>query len=213
MTWLEKLVLVWIDPRKTGRISLVWSILIDFAFIITKLGDGIYHRKAWPIAVGVYYFALFVIRVILFKALSLKSSRMTEQKTVKKVAVLILVLNIILVGMIVQMITSRVIIEYRMWIAVVEGLYLVYRISIAVVNAIKYSRHDRGIILTTVKYLNLIAAMVAVLMTQTTILMSLGEHDLNLMRILNGISGGIVALVVVGLSVKLLRKNAAMATT
>lgn len=194
------------EKRLTNPVTLMTSIIFDLSFVIFKTSDGILHHRAWPIAVGIYYLMLFIMRMILLAGLHKRAKISDEQKTARRIGISLLILNLILVGMMVEMLTTNAVTKYGLIVAVVDALYLIYRIIVTTKNAVHYKKSESPF-MTTITYVSFVASMVAILMTQTSLLEAFGETDLTLMRILNATTSVFVATTILGLSIGLLKRS------
>ena len=193
------------DVKFKTLINLCISVIINFGFIFIKLINGITNKSVWFISLALYYFLLTLIKIILLNNLR-KYDEKKENKIYRNVGYFIMALNIALVIMIIQMIRTNVAIIPKGYIIYLTALYSFYLIISAIINVIKY-RKFKSPILSSVKVINLLTSSVSILMLQTTMIATFGENELEFMRLMNSITGGIISVLTLSLSTYMIIKG------
>lgn len=193
------------DKRLSSMIALYCSGAINVFFIVTQYWNGFAHQVIWSITLATYYLLLVIMKVLLLKGLKTKTIPTKERRTARSTGILTLILNVLLSIMIAQMITDTTVSKQSLVLMIANATYTFYRIISAVINAAK-TRKQNSPVLSAMKHINLIAAMVAVIMLQTTMITSL-SGEVEFMQRMNGIVGLVISVVSVALSVRLIYKN------
>lgn len=193
------------DKRLSSTIALCCSGAFNVFFIVTQYWNGFAHQVIWSITLATYYLLLVVMKALLLKGLQSKPASAKERQTARSTGILTLILNILLTIMIVQMNTGTTASKQGLVLMLANATYTFYRIISAIVNAVR-SRKQKSPVLSAVRHINLIAAMVAVIMLQATMITSL-SGEVEFMQRMNGIVGLVVSIITIVLSIGLIRKN------
>ena len=194
------------DIKLKHEVDLSISTIINFAFNIFRLGDGLMRGAVWEISLAVYYLFLVVVKTTLLWNFRY-FDKDGEQKIYRRSGLLLLGLGLLLIGMIIQMVIRPTGKSYDgNFMIYLVATYSFYLIISAVVGMIKY-RKNKSPTLKVVKCVNLITASVSLLMLQTTMLATFGETEVDLWVRMNGATGAVVAVLVIVVAVNLLRRG------
>lgn len=193
------------DLRFRNLINLCVSMAINFSFIFIKFVDGINNKSMWFISLSIYYFLLTIIKLFLLNNL-IKNGDKKEYIVYRNIGYFIMILNIALVIVIIQMVRVNVAIIPDRYIIYLTALYSFYLIISAIVNLIKYRKYNSPI-LSSVKVINLLTASVSILMLQTTLIATFGDGNFQYMKLMNTITGTIISLITVGVSLYMILKG------
>ena len=126
-----------------------------------------------------------------------------EATTARAVGIVLLVLNLVLIGMFVQMVVRNNAPKYVELVLAAIVVFAFYRIITVAVSMVRF-RDLRRPSWLAIKAINLVAGLVALLMVQRTLIaMIIGESELA--RILNSAGGLIVFSVVLWIAIWLIR--------
>lgn len=193
------------DTKLKHEVNLGISTIINFAFNIFRLGDGLMRGAVWEISLACYYLFLVIVKTTLlwnFRYFDQEG----EQKIYRRSGLLLLGLAMLLIGMIIQMAVRPTGRNYNgNYMIYLVAAYSFYLIISAVVGMVKY-RKSSSATLKVVKSVNLITASVSLLMLQTTMLATFGGDRLMIAR-MDGLTGAGVVILMVVIAVKLLRRD------
>lgn len=191
------------DPDFRLRVVLVSSIAVNVWFVATEIVNGVLQGSLWAISLGTYYALLIGTKTYLLVRGRNIYSRKKQILTAKVTGIILLVLNLALIVMFVQMVTENAAPPYGSYFVTAIALYTIYRVISAVVSAVRFRKYDKPV-WSAIKVMNLVASLVALLMMQRVIIVSLvGETELA--RILNSAGGIAIFATVLWLAVSLIR--------
>ena len=181
------------------RVNLILATIMNFIFIFLKLHDGIKYHSNWFISFAIYYIALTITRIYLLTKYNKKWKRKEEYKVYKRTGYIMMILNLILTGMIIQMIRKNVATLYPGHVIYLSALYTFYFVTVSTIGIIKY-RKNTSPILTSIKNIDFFASLVSILILQTTMIATFDSDNLSYMKLMNTITGTIVIILVLLIS-------------
>lgn len=191
------------------ELSLYGSLFINFLYIAIKLFSGIYYRSVWFISLAVYYILLAIMRFILLH--KNKNSLMTMEIEIKRYrlcGIMLLIMNQALTGIVIFMVHQNKGFDYPGLLIYAMAMYSFYSMITAVINLVKFRKHGSPL-LSAAKVINLVAAMVSILSLQTAMLAQFGgDADFAFRRLMTGLTGGAVCVIVISMAVFMLWKSA-----
>lgn len=173
------------------KISMFCSFIFNLIFGIFELGIGIYYMSWWFITFSIYYLLLCFIRVSLVKNIN---NHEKEYKKLKHTGIILLLLNLILIGIIVLIITQEKIVNYNGILIYFVAMYDFYLIISAFINVFKY-RKKHSPILTSSKCINLTVAMISLVSLEVAMVYQFGDNDSNFKLIMTSIMGFVICLI------------------
>lgn len=194
------------DADYRSKVSLYSGLVVNSLFGMFKCVTGCYYRSPWFIAIGIYYIVLGMIRFVL-----LHNVRRTEQEAhlelrkrkewlgYRSCGIMMLLMDITMVGMIIQMVWQDKSNFYIEWTVYLSAIYTFYYFTTALISMIKFFRWKNALV-SAAKNVSLAGAAMSVLMLQTTMLTSFGD-GIESNRLMNGITGTVVSLFCVGLAI------------
>lgn len=191
------------DAIFRARVSLYFGLIINVAYIGIKLVSGIYYRSVWLVALAVYYILLAIMRFFLVEydvRHSFGEKIATELKRYRLIGIMLLVMNIALAGIVLLVVWRNQGFEYPGLLIYAMAIYSFYTTAVAVINVVKYRRHGSPAV-SAAKALNLVAAAVSMLSLTTAMLSEFGEDDREFRRLMTGLVGGGVCVLVLGMAV------------
>ena len=186
-------------------INLCFSAVINFSFIFIKFTDGLLNRSIWFVSFSLYYFLLTIVRIILLNNIR-KFNKKKEYMIYRNVGYFIMILNVALVIMIIQMVNDNVAVVYEGYIIYLTAFYTFYLIISAIINVFAYKKYNSPI-LSSVKVINLLTASVSILMLQTTMIATFGDNELEFMRLMNSVTGGVISVITLSISIYMIIKG------
>ena len=197
-----------------AEVALYIGLSVNLFFACYKGSTGAATRSPWLFSIGMYYFFLAVIRFIVMlnvrKRNHLESSysdrKLHEYKIYRLCGALAMILNLAVGGMAVQMIWENKAVEYSQTAVIITAAYTFYCFISSVANVISFRKRDNAI-LEAAKNLNLIGAAVSMYSLQTSMIHVFGSDDDHFHRMMNGITGGIVLVIVLGIASMMIIKG------
>lgn len=186
------------DIRFKNLINLCLSSIVNFSFIFIKFVDGINNKSIWFISLSIYYFLLTLIKLFLLNNLR-KYNNKKEYIVYRNIGYFIMILNIALVVMIFQMVSSNVAIIPKRYMIYLTATYTFYLIISAIINLFVYRKY-KSPLLSSIKVINLLTASVSVLMLQTTMIATFGGDNFAFMKLMNTITGTVISIIALGIS-------------
>lgn len=194
------------DIKLKHQVDLGISTVINFAFNIFRLGDGLMRGAVWEISLAIYYLFLVILKTTLLWNFRY-FDKDGEQKIYRRSGFLLLGLGLLLIGMITQMVLRPTGKSYSgNSMIYLVATYSFYLIISAVTGIIKY-RKNKSPTLKVVKSVNLITASVSLLMLQTTMLTTFGSSDSLMASKMNGLTGLAVVILILVVSIYILSKS------
>lgn len=169
---------------------------------------GISEASIWFGALAAYYIFLAIMRggLLLGSRRTVRRDKLLRAKNYRRCGIWLLILNAALSSAIAQMIFDDRSFEYKDWLIYAFAAYAFYKITMAIINAIRARSHD-DLTLQGIRNINIVDSAVSILALQTALLhtFSVGEEvDISLF---NTMTGSVVSLFSVGLSIFMIIKG------
>lgn len=188
------------------EISLYASLIINIVFASFNFYVGVTHKSIWFGTIGIYYLILSIIRFSLLYSLKRRScDSMLEWKRYKISGILLFSTNVVLSGMVIQMVSYGQGYQYPGYLIYVMAIYVFYNLMISIINVVKYRNYDNPILIAA-KILDFSTALVSILSLQTAMFVSFGEGDLFFSGLMNSIFGSIVCLSIFLIAFRMIQK-------
>lgn len=187
------------DIRFRTGVSLYQGFFINLLYIAMKLFSGIYYSSIWFIALAVYYMMLAVMRLLLVRKVHIRDEEL-EIRRYRLCGIMLLLMNQALAGIVILMVHKSKGFVYPGPLIYGMAFYAFYAVITAAVNIVKTRRH-KSPILSAVKAVNLVAAMVSILSLETAMLARFGGDDPVFRETMTSATGGGVCTVVIGMAV------------
>ena len=193
------------DPRLRVRISLWFSLGINLAYAVLQLGLGFTHRSFWFFSLAGYYLSLAAMRIFLARYMGKNlpgENPCLEWKKYRACGVVFLVMNLAISLMIFFMVYWGRTFRHHEITAITLAAYTFTAMTLAIVNLVRYRKYQSPVF-TASKCISLAAACVSMLTLTTTLLtvFDRGEMDLFGKKLLLGLTGGAVSLVILTMAV------------
>ncbi|MBQ7800896.1 MAG: hypothetical protein IJ375_01070 [Oscillospiraceae bacterium] len=205
------------DRPFKAKVKLYSSTALNMAYGIFKLVIGIVYHSVWFVSVAVYYMLLSLLRLLLVSAdrrsgtLSPEEDLPRQWRSYRACGWLMLLLNGAITGMVIQMVWQNRGYSYPGYVIYVSAAYTFYRLTMAIVRAVK-SRRETSPVYAAAGVMDLCAALMSIFALQTAMFSSFGAEMTAegrfLMNILTG--GGVSALVVCAAVWMIVRSNKAL---
>lgn len=189
------------------HVSLYASLGVNLLYAAMNLLFFLLYHSVWFAILSGYYVILAVMRFLLLRYVGkneIGEKRIAELKRSRLCAVILLTLNLALSGTVLMMMYQDKGYEYHGILIYVMAMYTFYVTTHAIINIIKYRKHESPVV-TTAKAINLCAALVSMLSLETAMLSQFGaDMQPENRRIMIAATGAGVSVVVVALSVYLI---------
>ncbi|MGN0350622.1 MAG: hypothetical protein ACI4ES_03140 [Roseburia sp.] len=192
--------------EKTFRaeISLYPSLFINLFYAGIKLFSGIRYQSVWFGTLAVYYILLAVMRFSLLyhvrKRERRQKNQISELKICRSCGVILMILDWALTGMVVLVISKNSGFEYPGMFIYVMALYTFYVVITAVVNVIKFRKHENPAI-SAAKVINLTAALVSMFSLETAMLTQFGaDRDAAFRQMMSAATGAGMSILILGMA-------------
>ena len=189
-------------------ISAVISFVFGIANAALNAYLGISERSIWFGALAAYYIFLAIMRggLLLGSRRRVRSDALLRAKNYRRCGIWLLILNAALSSSIAQMIFDDRGFSYKDWLIYAFAAYAFYKITMAIINAIRARSHD-DLTLQGIRNINIVDGAVSILALQTALLHTFsvsGEVDISLF---NTLTGSVVSLFSLGLSIFMIVKG------
>lgn len=200
------------DIFQTQAMLLI-SFVMNIAAATFKFVMGVKFRSQWLVTVSIYFFILSAMRLLLLNR-ERKSKqcetpdhkRLFDLKSYHACGYMLLFMNLIVGGMIVQMLVDNEGYNYPGLMLYLIGLFAIVNFGNAIYNVYKYW-HIYNPMVSAAKRLSLSAALVLVYALQTSALARFGNSYEQLRRILNAVSGAVVEIVLFTLAILMIIRS------
>lgn len=161
------------------KISLILSAIINLIYGIFKLVMGIYYTSWWFITFAIYYLILWFMKISLIKDTNHFGENINkEYKKLKNAGIVLLLLNVVLIGMIVLIITKDHYVLYSGYLIYAMALYDFYLIITAIINVVKH-KNNASPAISASKCISLTVAMISILSLELAMIYQFGNDDVN----------------------------------
>ena len=195
------------DPQLRDRIGLYAGTVFNLLYAALKTITGIYYISLWFGVIALYYAVLSVTRLILIRAdhfLRKGRNHLTRQwKSYRTCGILLFLVNIALSIMVYLTVSRNDGYYYPGTLIYASAAYTFYRLVAAAVRI--YRRKKENPIWKAAGALDFSMALVALFSLQTAMFASFGEGTTSAFQTtMNGVIGGAVCIVVMGLAIYML---------
>lgn len=205
------------EGRFRTEMSLYAGFCINVLYVIFKTSMGIYYRSAWFISLGVYYFALAVMRFMLIHYLLFRrqmADKIGELKRYRMCGCMLFFINAALVGITILAVKRNDGFRYPGYLIYIMAMYTFYSVIIAVINLVKYRKYGSPV-LSAAKVVNMSTALVSIFSLETAMLEQFGGESTEHFRVtMTALTGTGVSFIVIGMAVfmlihsgRLIKKN------
>ena len=181
------------DASFNTNVSLYRSLALNVLYALAKFAFGIYYRSVWFGTLAVYYFLLAVIRFMLLRHAvknTFGADRLSEWKRYRLCGIFLLVINLALTGMVILIVQRNEGFNYPGYLIYIMAMYAFYSITVAIRSVVRYRKYQSPV-MSSVRVLQLAAALVSMLALETAMLTQFGtENSPQFSHIMTGCTGG-----------------------
>ena len=194
------------DAGFNARVALYRSAILNIGYAIFKLAVGLRLGSMWFVAIAVYYMILSGIRFVLIrtdlrvlKRDGDESLLLHEWKAYRTSACLIMLLNLSLLGIVIQVIRDGRSYSYPGTIIFAMAFYAFYRIVVAAIRLFR-DRKNRGPVFSAAKTIDFTFAVIALFTLQTAMLSTFDESGSAFAFTTNIVGGSATFAIVLGIA-------------
>ena len=167
---------------KSTRIRV--GLFLGFLYSLYNLTVGCFIGTTWHITIGVYYFLLIAVKIILLKVG--KEEKMSTKLFIITTVMLFLI-SFSLIGPIITMINNQRPVSIPLTISIGIAAYTTYKVTFAVIGFVKRGLSS-NLLISEMATIGLVEAIVSVLTLQNTLITVNGGADDVGLTILSAIS-------------------------
>lgn len=195
-------------------VNSAFSFFVTLLFALYNGFLGIRLSSVWHGSISIFYLLLVIIRgMILFternnRTRSGKEKARTRRRTFAVGSVMLSVLNLALILPISLMVTMQKPINIGLIPAITMAAYTTYKITMASVRIRRQRHENNNVLVTELRTINFIDALVSVLTLQNTLIMvNQTKSDAHDMLVLSAVTSAVIYLFIVVITIRLLTKG------
>ena len=185
------------DQLFRNSVSIYQGMAVNFLYMIFRFVTAARYVSVWFFSMAVYYMLLCIMRAYLAFGYRRREEKgmAYELQCYRRIAAMLLILNIPMGGMIVLMVQTNSGFTYPGYLIYLSALYTMYIIALSVANLVKF-RKIGSPILSASKVLNFVSAIMSVLGLQTAMIARFSSNGEAYRKMMNTITGGTVFFIV-----------------
>lgn len=199
------------DADYRGAVSLCQGMMVNGLFAVFKLVTAVVYDSRWLLALGIYYGMLALVKLCLLHCLRRGNASPDpagktrwDWRGYRLCGCLMLLLHIGMTGVVVQMVRHGRSFVYPGYLIYAVAAYAFYALITTVVTLLR-RRGRQSPLLTAAKRVSLCGAMMSMLALQTALISRFGGDDPVFARVMTSVTGGVVCLISVALTLGMLR--------
>ena len=198
------------DPVFKTHVSLYTSLAVNLLYVAVNAVSAAVYSTAWFEIFAVYYAIMAVMRFLLLRYVNhnvIGQSRLGELKRSRLCAYILMLVNLILTGAVLMMVTFDRGFTYRGILIYVMAMYTFYITGSAIRDLIRYRKLGSPV-MSVSKLIKLTQALVSMLFLETAMFAQFGgEMALEHQRLMIMLTGGGIAVTVVVMAVYVIFRN------
>ncbi len=193
------------SPHPPLLVREISPVCVDAAYAVFRVITGFIYSSVWFVSLAVYRFFLGFVRLYLLMCKRKAGSKNVyyEYKRYALTACFLLVLSIPAAGIISLTVLQNAAITYHGYMIYACAAYTFYAVTISIVKLVKYKKSGSPI-LVAAKIVCLIAALVALLELQSSMIAAFSDGDIAFMKTMNALTGAAVFLAIIVTAVLML---------
>lgn len=200
------------DIFQTQTMLLI-SLAMNIAAATFKFVMGVRFRSQWLVTVSIYFLALSAMRLLLLnrerrskRCETPEHKRLFDLKSYRACGYMVLFMNLVVGGMIIQMLVDNEGYNYPGLMLYLIGLFAIVNFGNAIYNVYQYW-HIYNPMISAAKRLSFSTALVLLYTLQTSALARFGNQHEQIRRILNSVSGALVEIVLFTMAVLMIVRS------
>lgn len=200
------------DLSFKGSFAVYQGMAVNLLYALFRSVTGIMYSSVWFISMAVYHFVLGGMRAYLVFSYKKRKEKdelkrgLYEYGCYRKIAWLLLLLNIPMGGMIWLMIKTNSGFSYPGYVIYLSALYTFYTMGTSIGNLVKFGKLGSPI-LSAAKVLNFVSALMSVLGLQTAMISAFSENGEEYRKLTNTLTGSFIYGAVVIIAVFMIIKS------
>lgn len=193
------------DRHFRASAELLRGMAVNFLYMLFRLVTGIRYASVWFLSMAAYELVLCIMRADLARCNRKKAAADAafELRCYRRTALLLLLLNVPMGGMIVLMVRTDSGYSYPGYLIYLSAFYTFYMMSLSIADMLRF-RNCGSEILSAAKILRFVCAMMSILGLQTAMISRFSPDALDYRREMNALTGGAVFFAVILTSVLML---------
>ena len=181
------------------RISLYLALAVQLLYSAFHFVFGVRYDSPWVGAMAVYYILLMLIRFLLLRYMrSEQQDQRTKYRRYRLTAVLMLMINLTLSGIVLNMIWRNESAAYSDAYVIACAAYTFYMLTVSTIEMIRYRKYHNPI-LSAAQSLRWTAALVSLLSLEASLLVQFGDDE-SFRKIMLSLTGAGIWIAVMALS-------------
>ena len=196
------------DYRYRTVIFAVFGLIINISFAVFNGVVGIAGRSAWYGTLAAYYILLSILRFTAVREAGILSGKAdgeerlpAEIRFYRWCGILFIIMTAALCGTVILILDEEGGKHYPGSLIYGAALYAFYKMIMSVVNLVKVRKH-RSPLLLAIRDIGYVDACVSILSLQTAMFASFGTGEKEFSRLMNGVTGAAVCLMVLGTGIR-----------
>ena len=178
--------------------------IVNIAYAVLQAVVGIVARSVWNIAIAVFYFVLIALKgIVFFCDRKYKENTAKQIKTYRACGYMFDLLIAALAGIVILINKADMSYEYAGLMIYFVAVYTFCKIISSIVQFFKARKQD-GLIVQAIRNINLVSAIYSVFVLQVSMIQAFGDGN---DPISNSIAGGVVALLILLISIYMIVKS------
>lgn len=195
------------DRNYRQELSLYAGLSVNLLYTLIKAYAGLRYHSLWFGSLAVYYLLLTLMRFTLARQIGRSAAgaeRLGEWRRYRLCGSLLLIMDQALGVVVALVVRQDYVFHYPGHLVYAMAAYSFYALTMAIIN-ITRRREQRSPAIAAAKVLSLVSALVSMLSLETALLAQFGAQDDELFRrIMLGVSGGTVCIIVLALAIYML---------
>lgn len=195
--------------NQINKILIVVSMTLNLMYGIFKFASGLYYKSFWFITFAIYYLSLWEMKLSLLKNVKNENFgkyKSNEYRVLKRTGIIMLLLNIVLSGIIILIITQNQNVVYNGILIYIIAIYDFYLIIIAIINIIKHRKSNSPILFAN-KCINFTVAMISMISLEVAMIYHFGNNETNFKILMTSYTGAVVVIINTILSIIMIIKS------
>ena len=195
------------DYRYRTVMFAVPGLMLNVIFALFNGIIGFYGHSAWYGTLSAYYILLSVMRFLAVRYDRKMSKKAQNGEVLEKeifvyhkCGILFLIMTVALGGMVILMVCDEEGKSYPGFLIYAVAAYTFYKIILSIINLVKV-RKLKSPLLMAIRDIGYIDACVSVLSLQTAMFASFGSEQESFIKLMNGATGSVVCLLVLGIGI------------
>lgn len=179
------------DYNKRTYILTSLNIIISFLYASYNEMIGIMYNLIWNECIGIYYFLLVIIRIILIYGKNHKN----QNRIILISYLFFLIISVAMLPPIILMINNQRKYNLGLIPAIAMAAYTTFSITMAIIN-VKKTKNSKEVLVKQIRLINLISSLLSILVLQNTIILANGGYDENMTILSIYTSIGIIFIII-----------------